>query len=110
MLDWASGLTLHCFATDLKSAMSITIPLSPEELEALIRRVVREELAGLMGAPPSSILDDWMHEGPDDPAQDALLLREALEMLGRYRDQPQMSLAEFRQELARAEASDELPD
>ena len=48
-----------------------------EELEALIRRVVREELVALLNAPVGSILEDWRHEGPDDEEQDATLLRDA---------------------------------
>ncbi len=88
-----------------------TITLSREQLEDLIRRVVREEVDRL-GVSARSILDDPQHEGPDDPGQDDLLLRDALERRDKYRDVPEAvnSLGELRQEIARLEATDELPD
>ena len=91
---------------------TMTLSLTNGELETLVRRVVREELASILGAPARSILDDWRHEGPDDPAQDELLLRDALAMLRKYGDMPEalMGLSAFKQELARAEAAGELPD
>jgi hypothetical protein len=66
-------------------------PMSPSamitanltDLENLIRRVVREELT--RQSRNLSILDDWSHEGPDDPAGDEQLLREAVEVSERYR-------------------------
>ncbi len=89
-----------------------TITLSREQLEDLIRRVVREEIDRLGGTTARSILDDPQHEGPDDPTQDDLLLRDALERREKYRDVPGAvnSLGELRQEIARLEATDELPD
>ncbi len=89
-----------------------TIPMTPAELESLIRRVVREELTRLAQDPAASILHDWRHEGPEDPAGDEELLREALELRERYRDAPEemTRLEDFRQELSRAEAAGELPD
>ncbi len=59
-----------------------------------------------------SILHDWQHEGPEDPAADQALLEEALELAGKYRGLPEelKSLEDFRQDLARAEAAGELPD
>ena len=80
-----------------------TIQLDPSELEALIRRVVREELGRLAAAASTSILYDWRHEGPDDPAGDEALLREALEASRKAREAPDelMSLEDFQQELAR---------
>ena len=59
-----------------------------------------------------SILYDWQHEGPDDPAADEALLEEAQQLSQEYRDQPGelRSLEEFSSELAGAEAGDELPD
>ena len=62
--------------------------LNPSELEVLVRRVVREELTRLLRAPVRSILEDWRQEGPDDPAEDELLLSEALAVLQRHKDQP----------------------
>ena len=59
-----------------------------------------------------SILHDWQHEGPHDPAADQALLEDALELGHQYRDTPDelSDLEDFRQELARAEAAGELPD
>ena len=92
--------------------MKTPIPWSPEELEELVRRVVREELSYLLRKPTTAILDDEEHEGPDDPVQDEYLLREALERVRQYRVEPEtvMNLDELRRELARAEAAGELPD
>lgn len=89
-----------------------TITVSLTDLEALIRRVVREELARLLPRPASSIAEDWTQEGPDDPAGDALLLREALAVLDEYGDKPEswMTWEEFKAEVDRAEAGGELPD
>ena len=88
-----------------------TVTLSPNELQVLVRRVVREELTRLLRAPVRSILEDWGQEGPDDPAQDELLLREALAVLQGYEDQPDawMNWEDFEAELDRAEAAGELP-
>ncbi len=90
----------------------MTITLSRDQLEDLIRRVVREEIDRLGGTSPRSILDDPQHEGPDDPAQDEQLLREALERREKYRDLPEArtGLGELRREIVRLEAADELPD
>jgi len=88
-----------------------TVTLSPNELQVLVRRVVREELTRLLRAPVRSILEDWRQEGPDDPAEDELLLREALAVLQGYEDQPDawMNWEDFEAELDRAEAAGELP-
>jgi hypothetical protein len=84
------------------------IPVSPTDLEKMIRRVVREELSR---TPQPSILDDWSQEGPDDPAGDAALLREAEQILAEAESKPEMwlNLADFEKELDRAEAAGELP-
>lgn len=89
-----------------------TVNMSATELEALIRRVVREELAHLLHTHQPSILDDWQQEGPDDPDGDARLLHEALAALEHIQAHPDtlMSLAEFEQELQQAEAAGELLD
>jgi len=52
---------------------------------------------------------DWEHEGPDDPAGDAELLKEALTMIEQYAKNPAgwKTLEEFEAELA--EAGHELP-
>ena len=52
-----------------------TVTLSPAQLEQLIRRVVREEVSRLLQPSKPSVLDDWSHEGPEDPEGDAELLQ-----------------------------------
>ncbi len=56
-----------------------TISLDPNELKVLVR---------LLHAPVRSILEDWRQQGPDDPAEDELLLNEALAVLQKYENQP----------------------
>ena len=93
-----------------------TTTLSLNEMESLTRRVVKEavheEFARVMRQLPSAIVDDWAHEGPDDPAGDRLLLAEALAQSERYRAHPQEHLdwEAFKAELREAEAAGELPD
>ncbi len=89
-----------------------TISLDWDELQALVRRMVREELVHLLHAPVRSILEDWRQEGPDDPAEDELLLNEALAVLQKYKDQPDawIDWEDFEAELDRAEVAGELPD
>jgi hypothetical protein len=90
--------------------------LSLSEMEALIRRVVKEavheEFARVMQHTPSSIVDDWTHEGPYDLEGDRLLLAEALTERERYRANPQEAIEweAFKAELQEAEAAGELPD
>jgi hypothetical protein len=66
-----------------------TTNLSLTEMEALIRRIVKEavheEFVRVLRHPPVSIADDWTHEGPDDPEGDRILLAEALTLSERYR-------------------------
>ncbi len=59
-----------------------------------------------------SILHDWQHEGLEDPAADQSLLEEALALSREFSDAPGelLSLEDFRLEIARAEATGELPD
>lgn len=88
--------------------------LTVSELEALIRRVVREELSQLLQTVPS-VVADWSHEGPDDAEDDEVLLQEVLveiarEKLSSLDASERISLEAFRVELARAEAAGELPD
>jgi hypothetical protein len=89
-----------------------TVTLSPSELEQLIRRIVREEVGRLLQTPRPSALEDWSHEGPDDPEGDAELLREALEVIRDREQNPgtSMSWEEFKGEIRRAEAAGEIPD
>lgn len=89
----------------------IAISIGPDELEALIRRVIREELARLLQTPVKSILDDWKQEGPDDPIADDLLLKDALAVIQKYKDTPAwIDWEEFETELDKVEAASELPD
>ncbi len=86
--------------------------MSSQELENLIRRVIREELIRLLHTPVRSILEDPRHEGQgDDPAGDRTLLRDALEILQKYDDKPDawIKWEDFETELERAEAAGELP-
>ena len=89
-----------------------SVSLSPNELESLVRRVIREELIRLLRSPVRSILDDRTQDGLDDVAQDNLLLGEALEVLREIGDKPDawMTWEDFETELDRAEAAGELPD
>ena len=77
------------------------ISMSQSDLEALVRRVVREELTRLARASARSVVDDWSHEGPDDPEGDKALLAEALVALMEYQEQPssRMTWEEFEAEL-----------
>ena len=89
--------------------------LTVAEMEALIRRVVREavhvEFAHLLANLPGSVANNWAHEGEDDPAGDALLLAEALAERERYRTDPDawIDWETFKAELKAAEATGELP-
>ena len=58
------------------------VSVSLNDLESLIRRVIREELARQR---QQDILDDWSHEGPDDPLGDEELLGDALAASQAYR-------------------------
>jgi hypothetical protein len=48
-----------------------------------------QEFTSMMQPLPSSIVDDWTHEGPDDPDADRLALAEAMSELEHYRTHPQ---------------------
>lgn len=99
-----------------KATPQFTTTLSLSEMESLIRRVVKEavheEFARVMQQLPSSIVDDWAHEGPDDPDGDRLLLAEVLAESERYRAHPQEHLdwKAFKAELREAEEAGELPN
>lgn len=92
-------------------AAQTTITLSAADLEQMIRRVVREEIGHALRAVAPNPMDDLSHEGPDDPAGDAILLKEALEAIEHYKAHPEdlMSLEDFEAELEQAEAAGELP-
>ncbi len=93
--------------TTAKAAITISLT----DLEALMRRVVREELTHLLRSPEPSILEDWSHEGPEDPAGDEELLAEALVMSQQYKKSKEgwKSWEEFKAELEKeAETADAL--
>jgi hypothetical protein len=88
-----------------------TVTLSLAEFERLIRRIVREEVSRLLQSPRPSILDDWSHEGQDDPGDEEELAAAAVEAIDEHERNPgaSMSWDEFDAELKRAEAAGELP-
>ncbi len=90
------------------TATEPVISMTRSELENLIRSVIREELKHVLR--PVNPLDDWSHEGPDDPAGDEIIAREALAQIEEYEKNPyrRMTLEEYEAELARAEAAGEL--
>ena len=92
-----------------KTKATITVTLT--DLENLIRRIVREELARARRAAATSILSDWSQEGPEDAEGDNELLTQALATLKEYEENPAgwKSMDEFEAELARSEAAGELP-
>ena len=90
--------------------------LSLTEMEALIRRVVKEavheEFVRVLRQAPASVAENWAHEGPSDSAADQLLLAEALSERDRYRiaSEGWMDWEAFKAELKAAEAAGELSD
>lgn len=90
--------------------------LTVADMETLIRRVVKEavheEFARLLASLPGSVVNNWVHEGEDDPAGDALLLAEALAERERYRTDPEawIDWQTFKAELKAAETAGELPN
>ncbi len=100
----------------MSMAPQFTTTLSLTEMEAFIRRIVKEavhdEFVSVMQHSPSSIAADWAHEGPDDPDGDRLLLAEAVTARERYRANPQeaMDWETFKAELREAETAGELAD
>lgn len=98
------------------AASQFSTNLSLSEMEALIRRVVKEavheEFARVLRPAPASILDDWAHEGPEDPEGGRLLLAEALTLREQYQTNRKewMDWDDFKAELKAAETAGELPD
>ena len=91
------------------------VVINPTDLEHLIRRTVKEavheEFARLLRTPNPSLLEYWVHEGPDDPAGDEQLLAEALAAIKQYETNPEgwKTLEEFEAELDETETAHELP-
>lgn len=96
--------------SDASEQVSFTV--TRDELEALLRRIVREEVTRLLAERRTTLLDDWGQEGPDEPQGDAALLAEVLTEIEHEQaaPQPHIDWAAARAELARAEAAGELPD
>ena len=71
--------------------------LSLTELEALIRRAVKEavhgEFARVLRQAPASAVENRLHDDPSDPAGDQLVLAEALAERDRYRTNPETWMA-----------------
>lgn len=86
------------------------VPITVAELEAIIRRVVREEMQQHSEWIVREMIEFWRNEGPPDLEDDELLAKEALEQIERYKDDYSgcITLEELEAELA-AE-SNELPD
>lgn len=84
--------------------------VSVAELEAIVRRVVREEIRHQADWIVREMIEFWRNEGPPDPEDDEMLLKDALEQIEKYKDDYSgcITLEELEAELA-AE-SNELPD
>jgi hypothetical protein len=85
----------------MKPAVKKPFPSSIEDLEAMIRRVLREELANLLERSRIEIA-----------LEDESLARDALAILVADRDRPEawVSWEQAKAEIASAEAAGELPD
>lgn len=83
-----------------------------EDLETLVRRLVREELAVFFKTAVRSADETGHPKEIQRSADDDLALREALAVLNEHGQNPAawMAWADFETELARAEAAGELPD
>ena len=79
------------------NANSDTNSINTAELEGLVRRVVREELSRLLRQPIRSVLEGAEHEGPENSAEDEMLLKDALAVLEEYGEKPEswMSWEDF---------------
>ena len=89
-----------------------SIHLDSEDLERMIRRIVREEVSDLLRPAARSILDDWNQEGPEDAEGDAELLLSALSILRENEDRigAWMRWEDFEGDLAAREGTGDLPD
>ena len=86
----------------MSSSTATLLPSSVEELEALIRRVIRQELGVLLEQRSRIEIE----------REDEALARDALAILEADRERPEawISWEEAKAELARAEGAGELPD
>ena len=85
----------------MSSSTATPLPSSTEELEALIRHLLRDELSVLLERSRLEI-----------EREDEVLARDAMAILEADRDRPEawIDWEEAKAELARAEAAGELPD
>ncbi len=92
--------------------MAPTITVGLDELELVVRRALRKELAQFVTQTRYSLLHVWSHEGPKDDEGDEALAVEALAVLERYREDRTgwQKWEDFEAELDAAEAAGELPD
>ncbi|MBX7235223.1 MAG: hypothetical protein K1X65_12595 [Caldilineales bacterium] len=92
--------------------MAPTITVGLDELELVVRRALRKELAQFVTQRRTSILHDWDQEGPEDDVADEALAAEALAILERYRKDRTgwQKWEDFEAELDAAEAAGELPN
>jgi hypothetical protein len=88
----------------------VAVTITVAELEAIIRRVVREEMQRHSDWIVRELIEFWRNEGPPDLEDDEMLLKDALEQIEKYNDDYSscITLEELEAELA-AE-SNELPD
>jgi len=88
-----------------------TVTINLPQLEALVRRLVREavreELKRVFSTRLRELIEEWEHEGVDEPGDDEKLLADALEVIKCYGDDHSkyITLEELEAELA-AEASE----
>ncbi|MGH9766961.1 MAG: hypothetical protein ACREAB_05940, partial [Blastocatellia bacterium] len=89
---------------ETKTVATITVA----ELEAIIRRVAREEMRQHSDWIVREMIEFWRNEGPPDLEGDELLARDALELIEKYKNDHSgfITLEELEAELA-AEASAE---
>lgn len=87
---------MNAVAEDIKET---TITVTVAELEAIIQRVVQETVREEM---KRLLFEFWTQEGEDDPREDEILLRDALEQIEKYGDDHSsfITLEELEAELA----------
>jgi len=86
----------------------VAVTITVAELEAIIRRVVREEMQRHSDWIVREMIEFWRNEGPPDLEGDELLARDALELIEKYKDDHSgfITLEQLEAELA-AEAAAE---
>lgn len=87
---------MNAVAEDIKET---TVTMSVAELEAIIQRAVQEAVREEM---ERVLFEFWTREGEDDPREDEILLRDALEQIEKYGDDHSsfITLEELEAELA----------